>query len=266
VVTETGGQGIDIVRTVGSWTMTAGADIETLETTDATATTSLALYGNGTGNTIVGNDGDNFLDGGGGVDQMVGNGGDDTYYVDNAGDSVVETGGDGVDEVRTHVSWTLTAGSDVEILRPTTYADLSAMNLTGNASANSIWGNHGNNVLNGRDGNDELTGLFGQDSFLFDTTLNGATNVDVITDFNVADDTIMLDDDVFSSSLGLGNIASSEFVIGAAALDANDRIVYNDVTGALYYDSDGNGGTAQVQFATLSAGLALTSLDFLVVA
>jgi serralysin len=93
-----------------------------------------------------------------------------------------------------------------------------------------------------------------------------ATNVDVVTDFNVADDTIQLDDDVFSSSLGLGNISAGELVIGAAALDANDRIIYNDATGELFYDSDGVGGVAQIQFATLSTGLALTNLDFLVVA
>jgi Ca2+-binding RTX toxin-like protein len=197
---------------------------------------------------------------------MIGRNGNDTYFVDNAGDSVTEAGGQGVDQVRTSVSWTLTGGADVETLRTTNDAGVGAINLTGNNAGNILRGNAGANILNGRDGNDELTGLGGADSFLFDTALNGATNIDVITDFNVADDTIMLDDDVFSSSLGLGNIASSEFVIGAAALDANDRIIYNDVTGALYYDSDGNGGTAQVQFATLSAGLALTSTDFLVVA
>ena len=127
-------------------------------------------------------------------------------------------------------------------------------------------GRDGTDSDNGAGGNDELTGLVGQDSFLFDTPLNAATNVDTITDFSVADDTIMLDDDVFSSSLGLGNISAGEFVIGAAALDANDRIIYNSATGALSYDSDGVGGTAQIQFATLSTGLALTNLDFLVVA
>jgi hypothetical protein len=37
-------------------------------------------------------------------------------------------------------------------------------------------------------------------------------------------------------------------------------------TGALFYDNDGVGGNAQVQFAILSTGLALTNLDFLVVA
>jgi len=55
-------------------------------------------------------------------------------------------------------------------------------------------------------------------------------------------------------------------VIGAAAQDANDRIIYNNATGALLYDSDGVGGIAAIQFATLSTGLALTNLDFFVVA
>jgi Ca2+-binding RTX toxin-like protein len=111
-----------------------------------------------------------------------------------------------------------------------------------------------------------LTGRAGQDEFLFDTPLSATSNVDRITDFNVADDTILLDQTIFSSSLGLGNIANGELVIGTAAQDANDRIIYNNATGALFYDNDGVGGNAQIQFATLSTGLALTSLDFFVVA
>jgi Ca2+-binding RTX toxin-like protein len=142
-----------------------------------------------------------------------------------------------------------------------------AINLTGNASGNVIIGNNGNNVLNGSDGNDDLTGLGGQDSFLFDTPLNAATNVDDITDFNVADDTILLDQTIFSSSLTPGSsVAGSQFVIGTAALDAGDRIIYNSATGAVFYDSDGTGPTAAIQFAQLSAGLPLTNFDFLVVA
>ena len=47
--------------------------------------------------------------------------------------------------------------------------------------------------------------------------------------------------------------------------DANDRIIYNNATGDLLYDTDGNGAAAAVRFANVGAGLALTNNDFLVV-
>jgi serralysin len=54
-------------------------------------------------------------------------------------------------------------------------------------------------------------------------------------------------------------------VVGPAALDASDNIIYDDTTGAIYYDSDGTGAAAAVQFAQVTAGLALSHLDFIVV-
>jgi serralysin len=180
-------------------------------------------------------------------------------------DAIVEAGGQGFDEVRTSISYTLTAGADVESLVTLNNAGMTAINLTGNASGNIVRGNNGNNLINGGDGDDELTGLGDQDRFLFNTALSEVFNLDVITDFDVADDMILLDDAIFSSSLGLGNISAGEFVIGTAAQDSNDRIIYDGNTGALSYDSDDNGGTAAIQFAELSAGLGLTHLDFLVV-
>jgi Ca2+-binding RTX toxin-like protein len=247
----------------GNDTIYGGDDADWLYGMDGNDT----LRGENGNDHIEGGDGNDWMDGGAGADAMIGGLGNDTYIVDNAGDTVSEMGGQGQDEVRTSVSWTLTAGADVETLRTTNDAGVSAINLTGNASGNVVRGNNGNNVINGGDGDDELTGLGGADSFLFNTPLSEAFNIDVITDFNVADDTIVLDDDIFSSSLTPGSsVAGSQFVIGAAALDAGDRIIYNDATGAVYYDSDGVGGTAQIQFAQLSAGLALTNFDFLVVA
>jgi Ca2+-binding RTX toxin-like protein len=225
------------------------------------------LKGYGGADTLRGEDGNDHMDGGTGADTMVGGLGNDTYVVDNAGDAVTESGGQGIDMVRTSVSWTLTAGADVETLRTVDSTDTAAINLTGNASGNVVQGNNGNNIINGGDGDDELTGLGGADSFRFNTALSEAFNIDVITDFNVADDTIQLDDDIFSSGLLAGNsVAGSQFVIGAAALDAGDRIIYNDVTGAVYYDSDGTGAAAAIQFAELDPGLALTNFDFLVIA
>jgi Ca2+-binding RTX toxin-like protein len=265
MVTEFSGQGLDVVRTSTSYTLAAGAYVERLETTNADGVAALYLIGSNSANEIIGNNGANTISGGGGADQMTGRGGADSYFVDHANDSITEAGGQGVDQVFASLSWTLTEGADVETLATNHPIGTAALNLTGNASGNVIIGNWGNNVLNGGAGDDELQGLYGEDSFLFNTTLDAATNLDVITDFNVVDDTIQLDDAIFSSSLGLGNISAGEFVIGAAALDANDRIIYNSSTGALFYDSDGNGGTAAIQFAQVNTGLALTNLDFLVV-
>lgn len=45
--------------------------------------------------------------------------------------------------------------------------------------------------------------------------------------------------------------------------DINDRIVYNTVTGALYYDADGSGATAAIQFATLKERPTVTAADFI---
>jgi Ca2+-binding RTX toxin-like protein len=74
----------------------------------------------------------------------------------------------------------------------------------------------------------------------------------------------VLDSAVFGA-LAPGNLPAGRFVIGPVAQDANDRIIYNDVAGILLFDADGVGGGAAVQFAVVGAGLALTSLDFLVV-
>jgi Ca2+-binding RTX toxin-like protein len=265
LVTERGGEGIDTVRTSVSYSLPYNADVETLETTDANGTAAISLYGNASGNIIIGNNGSNIIYGGGGVDEMSGRGGNDSYYVDNANDRVTESGGQGNDTVRSSVTWTLTAGADVELVATDYDFGTAAINLTGNANGNVLRGNNGNNTLNGREGRDDLTGLGGQDQFLFNTPLSAATNVDRVTDFNVADDVILLEQAIFSSSLGLGNISAGEFVIGTAAQDANDRMIYDSNSGALFYDNDGVGGNAQVQFAELSRGLALTNLDFLVV-
>jgi len=168
--------------------------------------------------------------------------------------------------VQTSVSYTLTAGADVEFLETTNAAGTAAINLTGNASGNVVIGNNGRNVINGGAGRDELTGGGGIDQFRFDTALDAAFNIDTITDYSVADDTIFLDDAVFTEVTGSGGqIVFDQFVIAAVAQDAEDRIIYNSSTGALSYDADGTGATAAIQFATLSPGLALQFLDFVVV-
>jgi Ca2+-binding RTX toxin-like protein len=151
-------------------------------------------------------------------------------------------------------------------LETTNATGTAAINLTGNASGNVVIGNNGRNTLNGGGGRDELTGGGGDDLFLFNTPLDAVFNIDTITDYSVADDTILLDDSVFTEVTAIGfQIDPAQFVIAATAQDADDRIIYNSSTGALLYDADGTGATAAIQFATLSPGLGLQFFDFAIV-
>jgi Ca2+-binding RTX toxin-like protein len=212
---------------------------------------------------LLGNDGVNLLHGGGGVDVLVGYGGNDIYYTDVAATQVVEGVGGGNDQLYTSVSYVLGAGAEVELLSANDSAATAAINLTGSSSGQLVLGNAGANVLDGKGGADTLVGYGGADTFAFTSAL-GAGNVDVIADFVSGTDKIALDDAVFTA-LGLGALSANAFVIGSAALDADDRIIYNSSNGGLFYDADGNGAGAAVQFATLSGAPALIASDFTVI-
>ena len=186
--------------------------------------------------------------------------GNSTYYVTRGSAHILERSGEGYDTVLASVSYTLETAASIEVLRTNSDKGVFAINLTGNASAQTIVGNAGNNVLDGKAGADALWGLGGADAFVFSFAL-GSGNVDRIHDYRVVDDTIRLDDAVFKG-LVLGTLSAGAFQTGAGALQADDRIIYDPITGYLYFDPDGLGGTAQIQFATLTAGLAMTSSEF----
>jgi Ca2+-binding RTX toxin-like protein len=59
-------------------------------------------------------------------------------------------------------------------------------------------------------------------------------------------------------------IAANQFQIGSTASSSDQRFIYDAGTGALFYDSDGTGSAAQVQFAQLSPGLALNHSNIVV--
>jgi Ca2+-binding RTX toxin-like protein len=145
----------------------------------------------------------------------------------------------------------------------------AAADATGNALVNVIVGNAANNVIDGREGNDTLTGGTGRDVFLFDTALDAITNVDTITDFSTrnSDDSLRLDNAVFTQLQGglLGGarvLDAGHFHVGTAAADGDDYIIYDNHTGALFYDADGDGSVSQaIHFATLTGAPPITAVD-----
>ncbi|MFN0194484.1 MAG: S8 family serine peptidase [Aestuariivirga sp.] len=252
-VTEALNQGIDIIRAALNWTL--AANIEKLYITGTAANAT----GNTLSNFIYGNNGVNIIDGGMGADRMYGYNGNDKYIVDSSGDLVYETSAaGGTDLVEASVNHTLAVNVENLIL-----TGAGNINGTGNTLANAITGNTGANFIDGKLGNDTLTGGAGNDQFLFSTAL-GATNIDMITDFSAPNDTIRLDDAIFTGLAPLAYLLASQFAIGAAATTASHRIVYDSATGAVYFDADGNGAGAAKQFATVSIALALTANDFYV--
>lgn len=212
------------------------------------------------GSFLTGTKGADRLAGHSASDLLIGGAGDDLYLVDSLGDRVFEFGGGGGgDTVRSTVSYKL--GDNVENLLLAGRHDIDG---TGNDLANKIVGNKGDNVINGGEGADLLKGGAGHDTFVFDAPLTKA-NADRILDFDVAEDTIRLASSVFVG-LKPGALDAGALHVGSVKTqDADDRIIYDDATGKLYFDQDGSGKAhAAALFATIGAHLALTAEDFFI--
>lgn len=286
VVTEFFNAGTDTVSSRLTYTLPSQVENLILTGTAAINGTGNTLANTLTGNTaanqlngLAGNDtlnggsGNDTLNGGAGIDALIGGTGadtllggqgDDIYGVDNVGDIVTELLNEGKDMVSTQLSYTLPTNVEHLTLTGTTAVNGTgnglANTLTGNTAANQLNGLAGNDTLDGGTGTDILTGGMGNDIFKFTTT----ESIDSVTDFNVVNDTIQLENAVFTA-LSTGLLESEQFRVGTQAQDGNDYVIYHNATGALLYDPDGNGAGAAVQIATLSTGLAMTNADIIVI-
>lgn len=243
----------EIKRATINYELTAGFAIEAVRVAGSAGLIltgnelANALYGNTGTDHLIGDLGNDKLDGGFGTDTMEGGAGDDLYFVDDGGDMVIDAAGagSGTDTVRAAATYELAA--NVENLILTGTDDLDG---TGNALNNTLTGNSGHNVLDGGDGNDILNGCGGGDTFRFSTE-PGTNNIDTIVAFDHAVDTSQFDSALFLA-FAAGDLEAGAFNMGTTATDEDDRVLFDAATGGLYYDADGVGGVAAVQFATIT--------------
>jgi Ca2+-binding RTX toxin-like protein len=279
-ITEAANAGADTVQLRGTSTnvlaatLTLATNLENLDASN-TSTSLFNLTGNTANNILTGNAANNILDGSTGTDTLIGGLGNDTYVIDSTTDIITELINGGTDLVQSSVTFSL---ANIAYLENLTLIGSSAINGTGNTLDNTITGNTGANTLNGGDGNDflygglgndTLTGGAGVDHFVFNTTLNATSNKDTITDFVSGTDKIDLENAIITG-LGptTGQLTLDQFRSGAGistAGDSSDRIIHNTTTGGLFYDADGNGSGAAIQFAVIGTNLQITHQDFWIV-
>jgi Ca2+-binding RTX toxin-like protein len=211
------------------------------------------LTGDDFANTLNGNDGKDLLTGGGGADILDGGAASDSasYRDKTASVSVTLDGA---------TYTTVTVGGVAEdTIR-------NVENIWGGTGNDSLSGDANANLLSGGGGSDILFGGAGADIFQFDFAL-GAGNVDAVLDFT-AGDRLFLSKSIFTTLSG-GTLAATQFYAAAdatAAQNANQKIIYDTTSGALYYDADGSlSGHTAVQFAVLSTHPGLTAGDFVLV-
>lgn len=164
------------------------------------------------------------------------------------GSEVSRTGADGVVK-------TLVRDAKAQLLRT---------EFDGTDTVDVITAAAGVNIFRGGLGSDTLKAGAGADTFVFDTAITRG-DVDRIVGFSSAADSIMLNNSVFTG-LKSGMMSQDAFHLGTSAHDADDRIIYDQKSGSIYYDADGSGAGAAIRFAQLDPGTALTAADFEVTA
>jgi Ca2+-binding RTX toxin-like protein len=171
-------------------------------------------------------------------------------------------------------NYTIVTGTATKDTLTGTIGDDQIFGLAGN---DKLYGDAGTDILSGGNGVDRLYGgtsadtLSGggdSDFFIFNTAPDG----DTITDFTRTDgDKILLSKAVLTAFAVKGVLSADAYYAAAgadAAHDSSDRIIYNTITGALWFDADGTGAAAARLVATLGDDIhpELAYADILIIA
>ena len=189
------------------------------------------VFGSAEADSAVGEDAADVFFGARGADTLSGEGGDDRLRGGRGHDSI--EGGEGADSLR------------------------------GGRGDDRVVGGEGDDRITGGAGNDTLEGGAGRDSFVFKGPLGDA---DLVADFVSGEDRILLRQDTFDA-IELGRLDDGVFAVieGGVATEADQRLIYDQGAGALYYDADGSGEGAAVLIAEFLDWTVLTADDFKVI-
>ena len=199
--------------------------------------------------------------------------GNDIIDGGNGDDLLIVHDNQGSDAITTTFNTTTNTGSITAGINQVSYKNIERLDIIGTQYDDLIVGGNGNDTLDGNAGNDTLVGGNGNDSlyggsggtdtFAFNSFNEG---IDGIYNFNATNELIRVSVAGFGGGLSPGSLSANQFTIGASATTSTQRFIYNDVTGALFFDQDGSANAfTQVQFAQLSAGFSLTKNNFVVV-
>ena len=193
--------------------------------------------------------GDDRLNGLAGNDRILGDDGNDTLIGARGNDTLLGQDGDDFLQGR--------PGFDI---------------LLGGRGDDTLNGGQGRDRLNGGPGDDELTGGASIDRFIFNTNKEFNSQdigTDRITDFNIGQDRILLDLDTFTAldSSADAGLSEDDFATVSSESDAETAeaaIVYNSVSGALYYNTNGSedGFGIGAEFANLDNSPVLAASNF----
>ena len=227
-----------------------------------------SLYGGFGDDVLSGGDGADLLDGGSGKDWV--------SYMSSA----------------EHLSLALNLTTGGTLGQAAGDQFVSIENVLGSNGNDTITGTNGANELRGMANRDSLSGLDGRDTLnggSYRDTLAGGRDSDLltggsdaedafvfagpgtlqsfdtITDFQVNFDEVWLSAAIFRKMGPSGALNAERFALGSAT-EADDRIIHDPSTGALFYDADGKKAGLAMQFALLDTDLALTAADFVIIA
>ena len=256
---------------------------ELVEARPLTATDIVVVNGSApSGQVINGTSGNDTLAGSPGNDTINGLGGNDVFVAGANGGSDVIDGGTGTDSIEFReratsavvvdfASGTIQGGGSgtitftgIERIVASNFND----RLTGTAGTQTLTGQFGADTIWGASGADTLWGGGGNDAFVFREM--GTANADRVSDFASGSDKVQLDDSAFLAIGAGGNFASGDVRFwsapgATAGHDANDRVIYNQTTGSLYYDADGSGSGMAQLIATFAGNPAIAATDIAVI-